>query len=111
MVGQIGASRPICGLATGFFRYGSFLMSCGALLRPVIILFTLGKKRLEAVVNLGQFPKNRNKQNCDYEQQELGSHLVAFRDKNWKRSGILLPQPEGVVRTNVSEHGRDSESQ
>jgi hypothetical protein len=56
-------------------------MSCGVLLRPFMILFFLGKKRLEAVVNLSQFPENRNKQNCDYEQQELDSHFLAFRGK------------------------------
>jgi hypothetical protein len=56
-------------------------MSCGVLLRPFMILFFLGKKHLEAVVNLSQFPENRNKQNCDYEQQELDSHFLAFRGK------------------------------
>jgi hypothetical protein len=56
-------------------------MSCRPLLRPFMILFFLGKKRLEAVVNLSQFPENRNKQNCDYEQQELDSHFLAFRGK------------------------------
>jgi hypothetical protein len=42
------------------------------------------------MVNLGQFPENRNQQNRDYEQKELGNHLLALRARNWKRSGILL---------------------
>jgi hypothetical protein len=50
-------------------------MSRGVLLRPVMILFLGGKKRLEAVVNLSQLPENRNKQNRDYEQQELDNHF------------------------------------
>jgi hypothetical protein len=58
-----------------------FLMSRGVFLRPVMILFCLRKKRLEAVINLSQFPENRNKQNCDHEQQELESHFLAFRGK------------------------------
>jgi hypothetical protein len=49
-------------------------MSCGVFLRPVMVRFPLGKKSPEALVNLSQFPENRNKQNCDYEQQELDSH-------------------------------------
>jgi hypothetical protein len=40
-----------------------------------MILFVLGKKRLEAVVHLSQFPENRKKLNCDYEQQELDNHF------------------------------------
>jgi hypothetical protein len=56
-------------------------MSCGVFLRPFIILFVFGKNRLEAVVNLSQFPENRNKQNCDYKQQELGNHFLAFGGK------------------------------
>ena len=40
-----------------------------------MILFLGGKKRLEAVVNLSQFPENRKKQNRDYEQQELDNHF------------------------------------
>jgi hypothetical protein len=50
-------------------------MSCGVFLRPLMILFVLGKKRLEAVVHLSQFPENRKKLNCDYEQQELDNHF------------------------------------
>jgi hypothetical protein len=46
-----------------------------------MILFCLGKKRLEAAVNLSQFPENRKKQNCDHEQQELDSHFLAFREQ------------------------------
>jgi hypothetical protein len=46
-----------------------------------MILFVLGKKRREAVVDLSQFPKNRNKQNCDYEQQELDNHFLVFSGK------------------------------
>jgi hypothetical protein len=42
---------------------GRLRMSCGVFLRPVMILFCLCKQRLEAVVNLSQFPENRNKQN------------------------------------------------
>jgi hypothetical protein len=64
-----------------FLRFGCFRMSRGVLLRPVVILFSWGKKRLEAVVNLSQFPENRNKQNCDYEQQEFDNHFLAFRGK------------------------------
>jgi hypothetical protein len=52
-------------------------MSCGVL-RPVMILFFGGKKRREAVVNLSQFPENRDKENCDYEQQELDKHLFSL---------------------------------
>jgi hypothetical protein len=55
------------------------LMSCGVFLRPLMILFVLGKKRLEAVVHLSQFPENRQKLNCNYEQQELGNHFLASR--------------------------------
>jgi hypothetical protein len=50
-------------------------MSCGVFLRPLMILFVSGKKRLEVVVHLSQFPENRKKLNCDYEQQELGNHF------------------------------------
>jgi hypothetical protein len=39
-----------------------------------MVRFSLGKKSPEVLVNLSQFPENRNKQNCDYEQQELDSH-------------------------------------
>jgi hypothetical protein len=39
----------------------------------------LGKKRLEAIVNLGQFPENRNQQNRDHEQKELGNHLFSLQ--------------------------------
>jgi hypothetical protein len=42
---------------------GRLRMSCGVFLRPVMILFCLCKQRLEAFVNLSQFPENRNKQN------------------------------------------------
>jgi hypothetical protein len=50
-------------------------MSGGVFLRPLMILFVSGKKRLEAVVHLSQFPENRKKLNRDYEQQELGNHF------------------------------------
>jgi hypothetical protein len=56
-------------------------MSCGVSLRPVMILFVGGKKGLETVVNLSQFPENRNQQNRDYEQQKLDNHFLAFRGK------------------------------
>jgi hypothetical protein len=56
-------------------------MSCGVFLRPLMFLFVLGKKRLEAVVHLSQFPENRKKFNCDYEQQELDNHFLASRGK------------------------------
>jgi hypothetical protein len=56
-------------------------MSCGVFLRPLMILFVLGKKRLEAVVHFSQFPENRKKLNCDYEQQELDNHFLASRGK------------------------------
>jgi hypothetical protein len=56
-------------------------MSGGVLLRPVTILFVLGKKCFEAVVNLSQFPENRNQQNCDHEQQELDNHFLACKGK------------------------------
>jgi hypothetical protein len=46
-----------------------------------MILFVLGKKRLEAVANLSQFPENRKKLNCDYEQQKLGNHFLASSGK------------------------------
>jgi len=52
-------------------------MSCGVFFRPLMILFVLGKKRLEAVVHLSQFPENRQKFNCDYKEQELGNHFLA----------------------------------
>ena len=61
---------------------GCFLTSGSTFLRPFIILFCLGKKRLEAMVNLAKFPENRNQQNRDDEQKELGSHLLAFRARN-----------------------------
>ena len=57
------------------------LMSCGIFPRPLMILFVLGKKRLEAVANLSQFPENRKKLNCDYEQQKLGNHFLASSGK------------------------------
>jgi hypothetical protein len=44
-----------------------------------MILFVLGKKRLEAVVNLSQFPENRKKLNSDYEEQEMDNHFFASR--------------------------------
>jgi hypothetical protein len=50
-----------------FLWFGCLRMSCGVSLRPVMILFVGGKKGLETVVNLSQFPENRNQQNCDYE--------------------------------------------
>jgi hypothetical protein len=56
-------------------------MSGGVLLRPVTILFVLGKKCLEAVVNLSQFPENRNQQNCHHEQQELDNQFLACKGK------------------------------
>jgi hypothetical protein len=56
-------------------------MSRGVSLHPVMILLVWGKKGLEALVNFSQFPENRNKQNCDYEQQELDNHFLAFRGK------------------------------
>jgi len=34
----------------------------------------LSENRLEVLVDLGQFPENRNQQNGDYEQQELENH-------------------------------------
>jgi hypothetical protein len=58
---------------------GCFQMSCGLFLRPVMILFCLRKKRLEPVVNLGQFPENRKKQNCHHEQQELDHHFFGLQ--------------------------------
>jgi hypothetical protein len=56
-------------------------ISGGVFLRPLMILFVLGKKRLEAVVHLCQFPENRKKLNRDYEQQELDHHFLASRGK------------------------------
>jgi hypothetical protein len=64
-----------------FLGFVCFRKSCGVSLRPAMILFVGGKKGLEAVVNLSQFPENRNQQNCDYEQQELDNHFLAFRGK------------------------------
>jgi hypothetical protein len=40
-------------------------MSCGVFLRPLMILFVLDKKPLEAFVHLSQLPENRKKLNCD----------------------------------------------
>jgi hypothetical protein len=38
-------------------------------------LFFFDKKRLfEVAIYLAQFPENQNKQNRDYEQQELDGH-------------------------------------
>ena len=38
-----------------------------------------GNKRLfEAAINLAQFPKDRNKENRDHEQQELDIHFLAL---------------------------------
>jgi hypothetical protein len=54
-------------------------MSCCVFLRPLSTLFVLGKKHLEAVVHLSQFPENRQKLDCDYEQQELDNHFLASR--------------------------------
>jgi Flp pilus assembly pilin Flp len=54
-------------------------MSCCVFLRPLSTLFVLGKKHLEAVVHLSQFPENRKKLDCDYEQQELDNHFLASR--------------------------------
>jgi hypothetical protein len=88
---------------TEFEPSGCFQMSCGVFLRPVMILFCLRKKRLEASVNLSQFPENRKKQNCDHEQQELDSHFLAFTGKELQTCGHSTPHV-GVVRTNVSTH-------
>jgi hypothetical protein len=49
-----------------------------------MILFILGKKRLEAVVHLGHFPENRKKLNCDHEQQELDNHFSASRGQEMR---------------------------
>jgi hypothetical protein len=56
-------------------------MSRGVSLHPIMILLFWGKKGLEALVNFSQFPENRNQQNCDYEQQELDNHFLAFSGK------------------------------
>src|ERR1700740_3302732 len=52
-------------------------MSCGVFLRPFIILLFFGKCLFEPAINFAQFPENQNKQNCNYEQQELDVHLLA----------------------------------
>jgi hypothetical protein len=74
---------------------GCFQMSCGVFLHPVMILFCLRKKRLEAGVNLSQFPENRKKQNCDHEQQELDNHVLAFRGKELETCGHSTPRGSG----------------
>jgi len=59
-----------------------------------MILFVLGKKRLEAVVHLSQFPENRKKLNCDYEQQELDNHFLASGGKKWVASESHITSAE-----------------
>jgi hypothetical protein len=61
----------------------------------------LGKKRLEAIVNLSQFPENRNQQNRDYEKKKLGNHLLAFRARIGNAQAFYYCA--GVIRTNVSD--------
>jgi hypothetical protein len=85
-VALIGLDRPILNDGSGLIssvepRHDRRLMSCGVFPRPLMILFVLGKKRLEAVANLSQFPENRKKLNCDYEQQKLGNHFLASSGK------------------------------
>jgi hypothetical protein len=65
-----------------FLSFLSFLMSHGNL--------------FEAAVNLAQFPEDRDKENRNYEQQELNAHFLAFGSQGIvKRSGIsttVFPQ-------------------
>jgi hypothetical protein len=45
---------------------------------------------LEEAINLAQFPEDQNKENRDYEEQELNIHLVAlWLPGNCKGSGIV----------------------
>jgi hypothetical protein len=50
-----------------------------------MVRFSLGKKSPEVLVNLSQLPENRDKQNCDYEQQELENHFYPFGPESSKR--------------------------
>ena len=69
-----------------------FPMSRGSFLRRFLILFFLGKHRFEPAINFAQFPENQNKQNCDYEQQELDDHLFSL-------SGLEMETFRAVLST------------
>jgi hypothetical protein len=40
-----------------------------------------GKRLFEEAINLGQFPEDRDKENRNYEQQELDAHLLPLADE------------------------------
>ena len=63
------------------------------------MVLSLGKKRPEVLVNLSQLPENRDKQNCDYKQQELENHFYPSRPE--VQNVKAIPLPTGRVRTNV----------
>jgi hypothetical protein len=46
-------------------------------------VFGKNKSLLEAAINLAQFPEDQEKENRDYEQQELDTHFSSF--------GIISP--------------------
>jgi hypothetical protein len=56
-----------------------------------MVRFSLGKKSPEVLVNLSQFPENRDKQNCDYKQQELENHFYPSVQKVQNVKVIPLP--------------------
>jgi hypothetical protein len=63
-----------------------------------------GRGIFEAAIDLAQFPEDRNKENRNYEQQELDAHLLAFSSQETVNSQSRN-STTGLINGFVGGHG------